>query len=1554
MPRWSFLSDAGWMPFGEDISAEMDGALRAADGTNVRQTRNNTVYEIDVLALTTRNTTTNTTRRIRPPAATGVTQRWLERAGTAATLARLRANDSTLLSLDLSGGGDEAAAEDGGVDDDGAAALGNSLLGNGTLTSICLRGNRVCEEGAVALCGGLGGGSGRSGGGGGGGGGGDGDGGDGGESATATCSSALTHLDLRDNLASSAGATALGSLLESRFGAPLLASLDLRSNGLREAGAAALGAALRANATLTVLNLTDNSIGDEGAAALGGALGCNGALTCLNLHKNGVGDAGAVALSAGLAANCALQRLSLYNNSVGDAGAAALGGALRTNRSLTCLSLMHNRVGDDGAAPIFALGCGLQELMLGGNHLTLVPPSVARMRRLRSLSLLNNKLVRVDAAVGTLVAAAAAEGGGGGVLATLDLRGNGDTLLQPPSPYALLFGRLRSQNGGWVEGSHGSVAALGRYFRLERRCYSRVKLMLIGDEHGGKTSSLRMLREGRSCTPAASGSARSREQETVGVEVHEWRPSREAVAAVAAGPAGPSGEDRIAEGSGEDRSTEGGEGAAAAAAATATAAAAAAAAAAALRHELVFSVWDLAGQTVYRASHQCTFSEHALYVCAQDARDSLEVAMPKVLGWYDYLQDSVPGALFRLLLTHIDTAAAANWREKGAELLRRLHAHQAARRRALEERLAALAQRFLRTAPPAAGVSSSSSSSSSGGGSSSSSGGSGGSGSSKSMVLSEQRALARLLTLPGLQPRQQGTDDVWGVSNLTGEGVAELRARLVAVALDKELLPHVGEERPAQWMQVEALARQGGSPRIGRAELLRRAAAAGVDEATVADALWFWHEVGMLIHYRHIPQLSSEVFVDTNWILKLVNGLIEQAHRKTFDAPELSKMIKTGVLQHRLLARLWRDVAPPVRPADESTLLALMSQFDLLLPGPEPDSSFVPLLLPATVADTPVVAQRGIARHWPGAPGAAEVQAGARFLFLQHRLPPGLVARLLARCAAIAGCRAVHCWRGGMLARVDASGGDGGGSGSWAAGNGQRTTRSSHRWLCVQSGRRPDPDTGQSVAFVDVLLRATTEEPQVACHAAAPFVEAARQLLRDRFAGLVAEQKLLCPHCVRASTATPSASAAFAPDIGEFFMVDCEGSDGDNGDGDGGDGGNGVHGDNGELECQVCFLPVWPTDLVPRGGAPPIEPAPAAAVTGAARGRAAVEAAPAPKRQRIGGGLGLQLLDGVGAGGGYVSAPVAIAPPTATSAAAAAAAAAANAAAATAAATACAAPTPRSVVANAKRCVVQLGVYDRATRHLLNLSSGALLKGGRVLTAAHNVLDMRMSPPQPLVPSRGSGAVDAASDSMGVANGSGSNGCGGGGRTVLIGVFAGDDRPTRWAYTAEVLTPLELLREQIDGVLLDLCVLQITASVTCDPPSCLGKANVLGGAKIAVVREDSRRGGDERLLEEPSLCCDPDFQLRAGEDRVTVISYAAAAGSHIFVSPENVVNLSGGYLQTRGFIDTGSSGGPVINEAGDIVSVVSRTGTRASSGTAELAKTRLVSLLRPRHFGHDS
>ena len=87
-------------------------------------------------------------------------------------------------------------------------------------------------------------------------------------------------------------------------------------------------------------------------------------------------------------------------------------------------------------------------------------------------------------------------------------------------------------------------------------------------------------------------------------------------------------------------------------------------------------------------------------------------------------------------------------------------------------------------------------------------------------------------------------------------------------------------------------------------------------------------------------------------------------------------------------------------------------------------------------------------------------------------------------------------------------------------------------------------------------------------------------------------------------------------------------------------------------------------------------------------------------------------------------------------------------------------------------------------------------------------------------------------------------------------------------------------------------------------------------------------------------------EMHIGTDRVTAIGYAALAGTKMYSSPGFVVNVSDGYLQTDAFIDTGSSGGPVINDAGDIVSVVSHGGMGAG-----LAKTRLVRFLRDDHYG---
>ena len=102
-----------------------------------------------------------------------------------------------------------------------------------------------------------------------------------------------------------------------------------------------------------------------------------------------------------------------------------------------------------------------------------------------------------------------------------------------------------------------------------------------------------------------------------------------------------------------------------------------------------------------------------------------------------------------------------------------------------------------------------------------------------------------------------------------------------------------------------------------------------------------------------------------------------------------------------------------------------------------------------------------------------------------------------------------------------------------------------------------------------------------------------------------------------------------------------------------------------------------------------------------------------------------------------------------------------------------------------------------------------------------------------------------------------------------------------------------------------------------------------------------------------------------------MIGYPAKAGGKMYASnAKDVLSLSDDFLQTEAFVDTGSSGGPVVNEAGAIVAVVSQGGgvvggvpvtlggqqvhLAGHGDTVEPAKARPVTFLRDEHFGTGS
>jgi hypothetical protein len=265
-----------------------------------------------------------------------------------------------------------------------------------------------------------------------------------------------------------------------------------------------------------------------------------------------------------------------------------------------------------------------------------------------------------------------------------------------------------------------------------------------------------------------------------------------------------------------------------------------------------------------------------------------------------------------------------------------------------------------------------------------------------------------------------------------------------------------------------------------------------------------------------------------------------------------------------------------------------------------------------------------------------------------------------------------------------------------------------------------------------------------------------------------------------------------------------------------------------------------------------------------------------------------------------------------------------------------------AVIARAKRCCVQLGVYSVALGKLVDIGSGTLLDKGRVLTAAHVVIDRNHRPPHPTWTDRG---------------------C-----TVLVAVYDGEDeQPPRWAYEAKVITPNDVLNQELDGNLTDLALLQITGSVSCKPERSHGKAHVCGtpGQPTPVGIVIALRSPYRTRL--PSLSVARDLSSVHTGDHITVIGYAAAAGKHIFTDGGYIVEQAQGYLKTRAYIHSGLSGGAMLDASGRIIGVVSHGGgilldrfgrmvnrIGEASDVPELAHARMVTKLTLQHAGASS
>ena len=230
------------------------------------------------------------------------------------------------------------------------------------------------------------------------------------------------------------------------------------------------------------------------------------------------------------------------------------------------------------------------------------------------------------------------------------------------------------------------------------------------------------------------------------------------------------------------------------------------------------------------------------------------------------------------------------------------------------------------------------------------------------------------------------------VDNRTGDGIAELREKLIEVAAD---LPLMGELSPPAWTQVkEALrTRRKNEKACTLAQLEDLMSEHGIAAPASQKRLTrFLNEIGEIIHYPENAVLRDTVIIDPEWVSQTISLVLDSA--------EVQRGL--GLFRRESMEALWRhlDLGMPER------MLNLMEEFDLSYRTL--DDRDISIIVERLQQDPP----ENWDKEWNAVP---EPRTDITMEFkLETDLPPGIPSWFIARQHRYT--RNIHWRRGAIFA----------------------------------------------------------------------------------------------------------------------------------------------------------------------------------------------------------------------------------------------------------------------------------------------------------------------------------------------------------------------------------------------------------------------------------------------------------------------------------------------------------------------------------------------------------
>ena len=161
---------------------------------------------------------------------------------------------------------------------------------------------------------------------------------------------------------------------------------------------------------------------------------------------------------------------------------------------------------------------------------------------------------------------------------------------------------------------------------------------------------------------------------------------------------------------------------------------------------------------------------------------------------------------------------------------------------------------------------------------------------------------------------------------------------------------------PINWLLFQLEVQLTGKDYIGRSECIDIAKRCYIKENEVDYVVMYFHQLGILLHYREVSGLEDIIFCNPQWLFDQLTELI----KVKYDPPPLIlKVIMKGILHKEDLIVVYNKLDTKGQLNIEN-LLKLFTHLKIMAALPnEPDQYFIPALLNPAPADVPLQEEYG-------------------------------------------------------------------------------------------------------------------------------------------------------------------------------------------------------------------------------------------------------------------------------------------------------------------------------------------------------------------------------------------------------------------------------------------------------------------------------------------------------------------------------------------------------------------------------------------------------------------